>query len=315
MKCAIIICQHKEYNSACFDIYENGKIIEYTREPRFWAPYLRERYLGCKSETPIGTHFGYSDYPINFKLQISQYFTYDDREAEIRELQFKLGLGVERLSPEGLLMDQDYVAFIVDADGKLLSDSHFVFYNSDLRLRVVDPGWNPDLTQPLTIVHSDEWDNKRNLINVESRPTDPEISVIGQMEWARSPLGPSEFLDDAEIDINLGNINPMAHQIIICVYSYHRPLGETKAYFRLYNSNQERLKTELYCGIYGDFPSYQVLELCRIFKDKDIWKIKSSNKGYSTMEEILNWMGVSIWNEKTKKTNNMPTYPFAKISV
>lgn len=241
-----------------------------------------------------GIRYACPYFPIDHKLQITRFLTCCD-EAEIKELQFKLGLGAERLSPDGLYyMDEDYVAFIVDADGKLLSDSHFVFYNSDLRLRVVDPGWNPDLIQPLTIVHSNEWDNKRYWIDVESRPTDPEMSVIGPMEWARSPVGPDEFLDDAEIDIDLGNINSMAHQIIICVYSYHRPLGDTNAYFRLYNSNQERLKTELYCGIYGDFPSYQVLELCRIFKDKDIWKIKSSNKGYSTMEEILTNMIVYI---------------------
>ena len=44
---------HNEYNSACFGIYENGKIIEYRSDTRFWAPYLRERYLGCKSEKPI----------------------------------------------------------------------------------------------------------------------------------------------------------------------------------------------------------------------------------------------------------------------
>ena len=44
---------HNEYNSACFDIYENGKIIEYTRETRFWAPYLREMYLDCEPKTFI----------------------------------------------------------------------------------------------------------------------------------------------------------------------------------------------------------------------------------------------------------------------
>ena len=44
---------HKEFNSVCFDIYENGKIIEYTQDPRFWAPYLREMYLDCEPETFI----------------------------------------------------------------------------------------------------------------------------------------------------------------------------------------------------------------------------------------------------------------------
>ena len=37
---------NKEYNSTCFDLYENGKAIDsrYTKDPRFWAPYLRDSY-------------------------------------------------------------------------------------------------------------------------------------------------------------------------------------------------------------------------------------------------------------------------------
>ena len=44
---------HKEFNSMCFDIYENGKIIEYRCDTRFWAPYLRDMYLDCNPEKPI----------------------------------------------------------------------------------------------------------------------------------------------------------------------------------------------------------------------------------------------------------------------
>lgn len=46
---------YKEYNSACFDIYENDEIIEYRSDTRFWAPYLRDMFLDCKSETSIDT--------------------------------------------------------------------------------------------------------------------------------------------------------------------------------------------------------------------------------------------------------------------
>ena len=41
---------HKEFNSVCFDIYENGKIIEYTRDTRFWTPHLKDMDLDCKPE-------------------------------------------------------------------------------------------------------------------------------------------------------------------------------------------------------------------------------------------------------------------------
>ena len=44
---------HKEFNSVCFDIYENGEIIKYRSDTRFWAPYLREMYLDCEPETFI----------------------------------------------------------------------------------------------------------------------------------------------------------------------------------------------------------------------------------------------------------------------
>ena len=35
-----------EYNSTCFDLYENGIALghSHTKDPRFFAPYLRKRY-------------------------------------------------------------------------------------------------------------------------------------------------------------------------------------------------------------------------------------------------------------------------------
>lgn len=36
----------RKYNAICFDLYENGEACrdKYTRDPRFWAPYLRKWY-------------------------------------------------------------------------------------------------------------------------------------------------------------------------------------------------------------------------------------------------------------------------------
>lgn len=37
----------KEYNAVCFELYENGELMDHrkiTRDRRFWAPYLRERF-------------------------------------------------------------------------------------------------------------------------------------------------------------------------------------------------------------------------------------------------------------------------------
>ena len=44
---------HNEYNSVCFDIYENDEIIEYRGDTRFWAQYLRDMYLDCNPEKTI----------------------------------------------------------------------------------------------------------------------------------------------------------------------------------------------------------------------------------------------------------------------
>lgn len=39
----------REYNSSCFSLYENGEQLakNYTDDPRFWAPYIREESRGC----------------------------------------------------------------------------------------------------------------------------------------------------------------------------------------------------------------------------------------------------------------------------
>lgn len=39
----------REYNSSCFELYENGEPLakDYTDDPRFWAPYIRRESRGC----------------------------------------------------------------------------------------------------------------------------------------------------------------------------------------------------------------------------------------------------------------------------
>ena len=214
-------------------------------------------------------------------VQINSHLSYE--ATEIKKLQFKLGLGSDGLSRD---ISVDWVAFILDSRGKLISDSHFVFYNSDLRLKVKYPRCEHDLKYPLEILRSSEWDDQFKLYT-ESRPTDPEMSVIGPMEYATSPR--PDFNDDAEMDINLEKVHSAAYQIIICAYSYHCPFGETSAYLRLYNSNMQRCKTELFHEVNGKYPSSKVLELCRIFKNNNIWKIQASNRGYPDIMMLLEY--------------------------
>ena len=43
--------EYRNYEAQCFEIYENGECIDgkYVNDPRFLAPYLRERYRGLVS--------------------------------------------------------------------------------------------------------------------------------------------------------------------------------------------------------------------------------------------------------------------------
>lgn len=48
---SIMLAEHpmQEYNSSCFQLFENGEPFakDYTEDPRFWAPYIREESRGC----------------------------------------------------------------------------------------------------------------------------------------------------------------------------------------------------------------------------------------------------------------------------
>lgn len=69
---------NKEYPSIAFELFENGESIDrtYTKDPRFWAPYLRNRlrvsnscYLADQIETiAIPAHLRAIEYEYNIKI-------------------------------------------------------------------------------------------------------------------------------------------------------------------------------------------------------------------------------------------------------
>ncbi len=66
----------KEYNSMCFDLYENGQAIDrsYTNDPRFLAPYLRKRY---REMNPY--YFADEIEKIAIPAHLHNFFNYADR--------------------------------------------------------------------------------------------------------------------------------------------------------------------------------------------------------------------------------------------
>ena len=68
--------------------------------------------------------------------------------------------------------DVDVAAFMIGSNKKTLGDDYLVFYNSDKRVKPNDLK---------TIVPSSLWSNNEDLRH-ESRPVDPELSVIGSID-------------------------------------------------------------------------------------------------------------------------------------
>ncbi len=128
---------------------------------------------------------------------------------------FHVGLGWDvNIDTSEEDFDLDVSAFLVGIDGKILSDDYLVFYNSEKRLKVHLSGTNEgELIKPLTIVSSTEWiDNKE--MRQQSRPVDPEISVIGSIDDEDGKT--SEDGDDETMDIDLSRVRSEINEIVIC---------------------------------------------------------------------------------------------------
>ena len=120
---------------------------------------------------------------------------------------FHVGLGwdVREDSTSNEDFDLDVSAFMVGSDGKLPTDDYLVFYNSEKRVRP------SNLSE---IVSYTEWASNEDMRH-ESRPVDPELSVIGSIDDEDGST--SEDGDDETMDINLSRVSAKVNEIIICV--------------------------------------------------------------------------------------------------
>lgn len=208
---------------------------------------------------------------------------------------FHVGLGWDvnvDASSEGF--DLDVSAFMLNADKKTPADDYLVFYNSEKRLKVYLSGTNKwELVKPLQIVPYTNW-SSNNDMRSQSRPVDPELSVIGSIDDVDGTT--SKDGDDETMNIDLSKVREDIQEIIITV-SIHKyaerkqNFGQVKrAYVRLYRPGQEADgQGEFIYDLTEDFSTCASVEFCRLYRYKGEWKIQATGVGHQGgLEELVN---------------------------
>lgn len=179
--------------------------------------------------------------------------------------------------------DLDVAAFLIGSNKKTLGDDYLVFYNSEKRVKPSDLK---------TIVSSSLWSDNDKLRH-ESRPVDPELSVIGSIDDEDGQT--SEDGDDETMDINLNKVNPNVQEIIITVSIYEwekrkQNFGQVeRAYVRLYKPGHEAEGKEDYrYDLTEDFSACASVEFCRLYRHNGAWKVQATGIAHKGgLEELV----------------------------
>lgn len=201
--------------------------------------------------------------------------------TEIKLEKFSVGLGWQVREDASAKddFDLDVSAFMVDASGKIPTDDYLVFYNSEKRLRADENG---ELLTPVKIVPYTEWRSNDDM-RAQSRPVDPEISVIGSID---NEEGDDE--GDAEtIDMELSKVRSDIEKIIICVSIYdaqnrRQNFGQVEnAYVRIYSDGHESLgQEEIIYDLTEDFSTCASVEFVQLYRHNGSWKVKALGVGH-----------------------------------
>lgn len=201
--------------------------------------------------------------------------------TEIRLEKFSVGLGWQVREDASAKddFDLDVSAFMVDASGKIPTDDYLVFYNSEKRLRADENG---KLIAPIKIVPYTNWRSNDDM-RAQSRPVDPEISVIGSID---NEEGDDE--GDAEtIDMELSKVRSDIDKIIICVSIYdaknrRQNFGQVEnAYVRIYSEGHEAIGQEdIIYDLTEDFSTCASVEFVQLYRHNGSWKVKALGVGH-----------------------------------
>ena len=189
--------------------------------------------------------------------------------------------------------DLDVSAFMVNDTHKIPADDYLVFYNSEKRLKVYLDGKNKGkLVEPRKIYPYTAWATNDEM-RAQSRPVDPEMSVIGSIDDEDGST--SESGDDETMDIDLSKVRNDIQEIIITV-SIHKykerkqNFGQVeRAYVRLYKQGQEAEgQGEFVYDLTEDFSACASVEFCRLYRRNNDWKIQATGIGHhGGLEELV----------------------------
>lgn len=207
----------------------------------------------------------------------------ENRVLDMNKFHVGLGWDVnEDASPYDF--DLDVAAFMIGSNKKILKDDYLVFYNSEKRVK---PN---NLTN---IVSSSLWSNNDNL-RKESRPVDPELSVIGSIDDENGKT--SDDGDDEIMDIDLSKVRPDVQEIVITVsiYQYQERSNQNfgqveRAYVRLYKPGNDADGREDYrYDLTEDFSTCASVEFCRLYRRNEEWKVQALGIGHKGgLEELV----------------------------
>jgi len=207
---------------------------------------------------------------------------------------FHIGLGWDvNEDASSFDFDLDVSAFMLNKNKKTPADDYVVFYNSEKRLKVYLDGPNKgELVKPLQITPYTYW-SSNDAMREESRPVDPELSVIGSIDDEDGTT--SEDGDDETMDIDLSKVRDDIQEIIITV-SIHKyaerkqNFGQVeRAYVRLYKPGQEAEgQGEFIYDLTEDFSTCASVEFCRLYRHNGEWKVQATGIGHKGgLEELV----------------------------
>ncbi len=208
------------------------------------------------------------------------------KAQDISISKLRIGLGWEPNEDKSdYPYDLDVSAFLLGTNNKLLSDSHLVFYNSELR---VSPD-NLMALEPISAIKYPSFNEEGKLVDThehwrrKTRPVDPDFSVYGSIDDMEGEV--SDGGDDETMNVDLKKLNQRVQQIIITVSIYEfskrrQNFGQVDdSYISIYNevTNELLYKYELN----EDFSTCTAVEFVKIYRQGTQWKVEAMGAAHN----------------------------------
>lgn len=205
----------------------------------------------------------------------------NDNDSVAIEDKFKIGFTYFSLEQPIVYIKE--FALLLDKNDKLISDDYLVYCNSKLRLKVKNRGADDTIIPPIIKMQSND-----KIDPCATRPTDPEMAVIGAMQQATGAI-PFEMKPDMKtLDFDLSRLNPDVDKVIIGVYAIRDLcIGDIDLVTRFYYTHQNPLDTDYMHVLSDKFDNCYAVEICGIYREGQSWNIKPIDKGYNDINQLI----------------------------